>query len=186
VNVLAVGIGDWRVTNDPNAVLVTYALGSCIGLMVLDPVARIGGLLHFMLPESTVSPEKAQLRPGMFADTGIPLLLRSVLEQGADKRRLKVWAAGGAQVMDENGVFNIGKRNCLAVRKLLWKAGLLAQAEEFGGNVSRGLRLEMAAGRAWIREGGEPEREMQVRVKRTPEADFLGKESRYGVERSDC
>jgi chemotaxis protein CheD len=183
VNLLAVGIGDLRVTRDPDAVLVTYALGSCVGLMVLDPVAKIGGLLHFMLPESAVSLEKAQRRPGMFADTGIPLLLRSALEQGADKRRLKVWAAGGAQVMNEGGVFNIGKRNVLAVRKLLWKAGLLTQAEEFGGNVARGLRLEVAAGRAWIREGGAAEREMVVTLLRPIS---LGGESRYGVECSDC
>ena len=184
MNVLAVGIGEWRVSSDPDAVLAIYGLGSCIGVAMADPVARVGGLLHFMLPESSTSTEKARERPGMFADTGIPLFLRNVIQQGADKRRLLVWAAGGAQVMDEEGVFNIGKRNSLAARKLLWKAGLLVQAEEFGGSLSRGLRLEIGAARAWIREAGAAEREMRAAVKRAAPA-VAGRESKYGVEYSD-
>jgi chemotaxis protein CheD len=157
---LVVGVGDGGVSRDPDAMLVTYALGSCIAVMLHDPVARVGGMVHYMLPESSMALEKSQTHPWMFADTGIPLLLRAALEHGADKRRLAICAAGGAQVMDDNGVFNIGKRNCLALRKALWKAGLTARAEETGGTVSRTVRLEVGTGRVWLHIAGQGEWQM--------------------------
>jgi chemotaxis protein CheD len=121
-----VGVGDGGVSRDPEAVIMTFALGSCIAVMLHDPVVKVAGMVHYMLPESSMANEKSRERPFMFADTGIPYLLRAILEHGADKRRLAVFAAGGAQTMDDNGVFNIGKRNCLALRKALWKSGLIA------------------------------------------------------------
>lgn len=157
---LIVGIADCRISDDPDSVLVTYALGSCVAVAIHDPVSRVGGLLHFMLPESALDPAKARERPYMFADTGIPLLFRRAYEKGAEKRRLVVRLAGGAQVMDDNGVFNIGKRNYLAARKILWKAGVLLQAEEVGGNISRTVRLEVGTGTIWLRGAGDREREL--------------------------
>jgi len=157
---LTVGVGDCQVSDDRDSVLVTYALGSCIGVAIYDPAVGVGGLLHFMLPESSLDPAKAQLNPFMFADTGIPLMFRRAYQFGADKRRMVVKVAGGAQVMDENGVFHIGKRNCLAVRKILWKAGVLIQSEEVGGTISRTIRLEVGSGKLWLREPGATEREM--------------------------
>jgi chemotaxis protein CheD len=65
-----------------------------------------------------------------------------------------VWLAGGSSVMDPRGVFNIGKRNQLAVRKALWKAGLLTLSEDLGGQGSRTVRLELATGTFWIRAAG--------------------------------
>jgi chemotaxis protein CheD len=160
---IVVGVGDGGVSRDADSVIVTYALGSCIAVMLHDPVARVGGMVHYMLPESSISHEKSLARPWMYADTGIPLLLRSALEQGADKRRLIVFAAGGAQVMDDNGVFNIGKRNCLALRKALWKSGLVAHAEDTGGAVARTVRMEVGTGRVWLNAPGGEQREMKVR-----------------------
>jgi chemotaxis protein CheD len=160
VNNLVVGIGDCQVSKDANSVLVTYALGSCIGVMIHDPVTNIGGLLHFMLPESSLDPVKAEKNPCMFADTGIPLLFRSAYQLGADKKRLIVTVAGGAQMMDTQGTFNIGKRNCLAMRKILWKAGVMVNAEYLGGMVSRTVRLEVGTGKFMLREAGQPEQEM--------------------------
>ena len=154
MSVVTVGISDCRVSRIPGETLVTYALGSCVGVAIYDPVARVGGLLHYMLPESAIHPAKAIQNPYMFADTGIPLLFRRVYEMGAEKRRLQVYAAGGAQVMDEAGVFNIGKRNYLALRRILWKAGLLIRAESVGGASSRTVRLEVATGRFWLRGEG--------------------------------
>jgi chemotaxis protein CheD len=151
---LVVGVGDCRVSNDPQTTLVTYALGSCIGLMIHDPLAGVGGLLHFMLPESSIDQAKAQQKPYMFADTGIPLLFRSAYALGADKRRLVVRAVGGAQIMDEHGVFSIGKRNYLALRKILWKAGIMMNSDDMGGMTSRTVRLEVGSGKMWLREGG--------------------------------
>jgi chemotaxis protein CheD len=157
---IVVGIGDCQVSRDCESTIVTYALGSCIGLMIHDPVAGVGGMLHFMLPESSLDPAKAEKNPFMFADTGIPSLFRTAYQLGADKRRLIVSVAGGAQMMDPQGAFNIGKRNCLAMRKILWKAGVMVQAEETGGMTSRTIRLEVGTGRALLREAGQPEQEM--------------------------
>ena len=151
MNLVVVGVGDGRVSRDPEAVLVTYALGSCIALAVHDRVSGAGGLAHFMLPESAIDPAKAKTNPWMFADTAIPLLFSRLAELGAEKRRLAVRAAGGAQVMDDNGIFNVGKRNCLAMRKILWKAGVMLREEATGGAVSRSVRLEIGTGRFWLR-----------------------------------
>jgi chemotaxis protein CheD len=153
------------VSNAPDAILATYALGSCIAVAIHDPVAAVGGLLHYMLPESSLNPDKASQNPFMFADTGIPRLFHAAYELGAEKRRLVVRAAGGAQVMDENGVFNIGKRNHLALRKILWKAGVMIHGEEVGGTSSRTVRLEVANGRFWIRGPGMADREMPANGK---------------------
>jgi len=160
VSLLTVGIGDCKVSNAAESVLATYALGSCIAVAIHDPVAAVGGLLHFMLPESSLNPDKASQNPFMFADTGIPLLFHAAYGLGAEKRRLVVRAAGGAQVMDENGVFNIGKRNHLALRKILWKAGVMIHGEEIGGTTSRTVRLEVATGRLLVRGPGTAEREI--------------------------
>ncbi|MBL8229789.1 MAG: chemotaxis protein CheD [Bryobacterales bacterium] len=154
-----VGVGDCKVSC--SADLMTYALGSCIGLMVYDPVVRIGGLLHFMLPESSISPLKAVRNPFLFADTGIPLLFRAAYRLGAEKDRMTVCAVGGAQIGDDNGVFAIGRRNTEAMRKRLSDAGVPLWAEETGGAESRTVRLEVSTGRLWVRGPGEAEREIR-------------------------
>jgi chemotaxis protein CheD len=154
VEQIVVGVADCGVGAVPGEELVTYALGSCIGLAVYDPVALVGGLLHFMLPDSTIDSARGRENPCMFADTGIPLLLARVNELGAGKRRLLVHAVGGAQLMDEDGVFEIGKRNYLAMRKILWKHGLLLHGEAVGGVNSRTVHLEIGTGRLWVQEAG--------------------------------
>jgi chemotaxis protein CheD len=106
-----------------------------------------------MLPESSLDQNKAQQRPFMFADTGIPLLFQSAYKLGASKPRLEVAVLGGAQVVDTAGVLNIGKRNVLALRKIFWKAGVMVRHEDVGGNVSRTVRLEVASGRVILRQG---------------------------------
>jgi chemotaxis protein CheD len=161
---LTVGVGDCRVCNEPRTLLVTYALGSCIAVMIHDSQANVGGLLHFMLPESQIDPERAAKHPYMFADTGIPLLFRKAYEMGAEKRRMVVVVAGGAQMMDPDGAFDIGKRNYMAMRKIFWKAGVLVQAEEIGGAVSRTVGLEIGSGKVFLRAGGHKEQELTVRL----------------------
>lgn len=154
MNPLVVGVGDCRVSDAADDVLVTYALGSCIAVAIYDPLAHVGGILHYMLPESGIDPAKAAQNPYMFADTGIPLLFRQAYERGAEKKRLIVRVAGAAQVMDSEGVFNIGKRNYLAMRKIFWKAGVLIHGEAVGGTMSRTVRLEVGTGRFWLRGAG--------------------------------
>jgi chemotaxis protein CheD len=157
---LAVGVGDLKVSAKQEETLVTYGLGSCIGVTIWDPVSRVGGLLHFMLPESQNDPVKAKDHPALYADTGIPLLFKSAYQLGADKKRLLVRVAGGAQVLDGDGVFNIGKRNYLAMKKIFWKAGVMIHAEEVGSNISRTLRLEVGTGKLLLQEAGEDAREL--------------------------
>jgi chemotaxis protein CheD len=152
---IIVGIADCQTSKDRNATLVTYALGSCVGIGVFDPSSSVGGLLHILLPESSLDASKAAKNPAMFADTGVPAMLTRCLAMGAVKSRLRVWLAGGSAVMDDRGVFNIGKRNQLAVRKALWKAGLLTLGEDMGGQGSRTVRLELEKGTFWVRSSGK-------------------------------
>lgn len=162
---LVVGIGEGGVSRDPEAVFVTYALGSCVAVMLYDRVAGVAGMLHYMLPESSMARDKSNARPWMFADTGISHLLRATEEQGADKRRLVIVAAGGAQVMNDNGIFDIGKRNCLALRKNLWKFGLVVHAEQTGGTAPRTVRMEVGTGRVWLQAPGSEELELNGRLR---------------------
>jgi len=149
-----------QVTNDPAYTLVTYALGSCIGVTIYDPAVKIGGLLHFMLPESALDPQKAQKNPWMFADTGIPLFFKEAYRLGAEKKRMLVKIAGGSQIMDDSQYFNIGKRNYLALRKIFWANNVLIRGEEVGGHTNRTLRLDVANGRVWLKNAGGGEREL--------------------------
>ena len=149
------GMADCRIGDAPGQVLATYALGSCIGLAVHDAQAGLGGLLHFMLPDSGIDHERGRENPWMFADTGIPMLLDRLCARGASKRRLTVRAAGGASMMDQENVFDIGRRNYLAMRKILWKAGVMVHGEAVGGIRSRTVRLEIGSGKFLIQEGGE-------------------------------
>ncbi len=98
---LIVGMGDCKIADSPGQELSTYALGSCIGLAVYDPAAHVGGLLHFMLPDSAIDPACAAWPTHISSpNTGIPLLLAGVCAQGALKRRLIVRAAGAADMFD--------------------------------------------------------------------------------------
>jgi chemotaxis protein CheD len=108
---VTVGISDMKVSNNVKETLITYSLGSCIGVLIWDPLVKVGGLLHYMLPDSRLDKERAQQRPYMFADTGIPALFKECYSLGAVKGRLIVKVVGGSQILDPTGLFSIGKRN---------------------------------------------------------------------------
>ncbi len=152
---ITVGIAEMKVSNHPDDVLVTYSLGSCVGLALYDPTIRVGGLIHCMLPLSRIDPVKAQQNPCMFADIGIPLLLQTLFEMGATKRNLIAKVAGAAQLLDEKHMFNIGERNYTVLRKVLWKNEILIAAESIGGNIARTMHLYMDTGRTTIRSQGQ-------------------------------
>jgi chemotaxis protein CheD len=155
---IIVGMADMRITDDPNGTLITYSLGSCIGVSIYDPVAKIGGLLHYMLPEASLDKEKARHRPFMFADSGIPMLFKKSYELGAKKQRLQVKVAGGSQILDDNGYFNIGKRNYAALRKLFWKNNVMIDGEDVGGSVNRTMSLDMQNGKVLLKISGKEEK----------------------------
>jgi chemotaxis protein CheD len=160
---LVVGISDAKISRDPTATLVTYALGSCVAVSIFDRAARIAGLLHVMLPESSLDRGKAEQNPWMFADTGVPALIHAIGHQQSRPRGLAVCLAGGAQVLNDGALFSIGKRNYAAVRKALWKAGLMVDGEAVGGEVSRTVRVEVGTGRVWVRESCGAEIEMPLK-----------------------
>ena len=149
-----------KVTNDIEATLVTYSLGSCIGVAIYDPVARVGGLLHYMLPESSLDQEKARKNPYMFADTGIPALFKAAYKLGAKKHRMKVIVAGGSQVLDQKGFFNIGKRNDIAVRKMFHKNNVIIDYKDVGGTVNRTIKLAINTGETCLKVSGKGEKKI--------------------------
>lgn len=157
---IIVGISDMKVSNTPGDVLITYSLGSCIGLAVWDPQVKVGGLLHYMLPESKLDKDRAQKRPYMFGDTGIPALFKAVYELGAVKSRLVVKAVGGSQLLDTAGVFNIGKRNYAIMRMLFEKNMVSIAREDIGGTVNRTISLDVNSGRFLLKVSGKGEFEL--------------------------
>jgi chemotaxis protein CheD len=157
---IIVSIADMKVSKDPEDTLITYSLGSCIGVAIYDPFVKVGGLLHFMLPDSRIDLQKAQNNPWMFADTGIPSLFREAYKLGAEKARLEVKVAGASQIMDGAGFFNIGKRNYLALRKIFWTNGILVNAEDVGGSGNRTVTVEVSSGKVLVKNSGEEVREL--------------------------
>ena len=152
---ITVDISDLRVSANPDDLIVTYALGSCIAVIVHDPKRKVGGMIHYMLPLSEIAPEKAKDKPAMFADTGIPELFRTMYGMGCDKKDLVVKVAGGGALYDDKGLFSIGKRNYTVLRKMFWKVGVIIAAEDVGGAKSRTARLWVGDGRCTIASQGE-------------------------------
>ena len=151
-----IGVGECATSADPAELLATYALGSCIAVAVCDPVAKVGGLLHFLLPDSSYEPVRRRNNPYISADTGVPELLRLCIQLGARKSRLLVCAAGGASVLDNGAFFNVGRKNQLGLKKALTRAGLKIHAGAIGGQLSRSVRLDIGTGCFWVREENQP------------------------------
>jgi chemotaxis protein CheD len=145
------------VSNTPGDSIITYSLGSCIGLVIYDPVARVGGMLHYMLPDSSIDREKASARPSMFADTGIPLLFKTSYTLGAQKNRISIYVAGGAEILDQKGFFNIGKRNYLALKQIFFRNNVIIGRQDVGGNHNRTIRIEITTGDIFVKTAGSNE-----------------------------
>ena len=152
---IVVGVADLQVSRDPSKSIITYALGSCIGVTLYDPTAKVAGMLHFMLPESNVSAEKAAANPAMFGDLGLPILFDKLIAAGAKRERLIVCAAGGAEVLADDGHFRIGSRNRTVLRKILWKLNILLAADDTGGQHSRTMTIRLSDGQISLRSQGK-------------------------------
>lgn len=154
---VVVGMADCKVSRDAAETLVTYALGSCLGIVLHDPVAGVAGMLHVMLPQSAIDEAKAKANPAMFVDTGVPRLFKACYELGARKERMIVTVAGGAHAAatEDADSFQIGKRNLLALRKLLWKNGVMIHAEDTGGSrQSRTMSVDVGSGTVLLKMNG--------------------------------
>jgi len=146
-----VHVSDARISGNPHEIIATYSLGSCLGICLYDPAAHIGGMLHCQLPDSGMEPEKARDKPQMFVDTGMKWLMDGLIAAGAITARLQVKVAGGAAMdMGPKG-FDIGKRNYLAVRKVLWKNGMFVNGQDVGGSSPRNMYLNIETGEVTVR-----------------------------------
>lgn len=152
-NRVVIGIGELVVTTDPDAEIVTHALGSCVAVCLWDSVSRVAGMLHFLLPEAQLSPERAAQQPATFADSGMPLLFQAAYRAGAVKSRLRVYLFGGAAITVAPGGLDVGRRNALVAKRLLAQNGVRVDGEALGGSDSRTVSLCAADGRVLVTRG---------------------------------
>lgn len=152
---IVVGVSDVKVSADPDEVLITYALGSCIGVSLHDPFAKVAGLLHYQLPSSTADPARALERPCMYADSGMKVLLTELSRMGATQRCLRVRLAGAAKMLNDSMFFDIGRRNHVAIRKIIFQLGMLIDSEHVGGTAPRTMVVKVCDGSLTIKSNGE-------------------------------
>lgn len=154
--VIKVGMADLNICKAPD-VITTLGLGSCIGLTFYDPVSKVGGMVHYMLPDSTKVRNNANI--AKFADTGIEELLKRVIAAGANRGRLVAKIAGGAKMFEVSGlsdIGNIGARNAEAAKAKLKELGIRLVAEDTGLNYGRTVELHCDNGDYYIKSVGKP------------------------------
>lgn len=134
--------------------MVTFALGSCVGLTLWDPKAQVGGMLHSQLPVSYQNAERAEQYPFLFTDTAVAELLRRVYALGGNRERLIAKLVGGAERSNASS-FRVGQRNIAVARRVLWKNDILIAGEDVGADYPRTLYLDMADGRTYVKALGE-------------------------------
>lgn len=154
-NKLTIGIADMKLAQE-TGMLVTYALGSCIGICLYDPAIKLGALVHIMLP---LNMETGRKNPMKYADTGIRETLKKMEAKGAVRSRITAKIAGGAKMFEDSGssLGNIGQRNIESVRLNLKKEGIRLLKEDVGGTVARTLLFDVASGLGCVRSYGRPE-----------------------------
>ncbi len=152
---ITVDISDMKLSRTPSDVIVTYSLGSCVGVTMYDPVARVGGMIHCMLPLSKIDPEKARLKPYMFVDTGVAAMLGELYSMGAQRQNIVAKVAGAGSPLGKEETFRIGQRNYTILRKFLWKNNILIDKEDVGGSKARTLYLYLADGCTTVKSEGQ-------------------------------
>ena len=160
MNILSVGIGEIKISNSPDDVLIAYGLGSCIGVLLYDPEIKLAGAIHVLLANSSI--DRVLDNPAKFADTGIPLLLSMLEAKGGIKSRYKVAIAGGAQMFNipfGKPEFNIGLKNSIAVKEALAKAGLNIARENTGGKEGKTIKLFVKDGKMTYKTPGKEDTE---------------------------
>ncbi|MBF0482235.1 MAG: chemotaxis protein CheD [Desulfovibrionaceae bacterium] len=157
MKVTVLGVGEMGVDDTPGAVIKTFALGSCVAVMVYDLKHKVAGMVHVALPDSSIKPDRAATLPGYFADTGVKTLFRlfSGFRGGmTGTRGLTVRLAGGANIMATHAGFNIGKRNTEAVLAHLGAFGLTPMSMQVGGSIGRTVSIEVDTGRIVLSSPG--------------------------------
>ncbi len=152
---ITVDISDLKLSRSPDDVIVTYSLGSCVGVTLYDPVAQVGGMIHCMLPLSKIDRDKAKIKPYMFVDTGVAAMLGELYAMGAQRQNIIAKVAGAGSPLGKEETFRIGQRNYTILRKFLWKNNILIDKEDVGGSKARTLYLYMADGRTTVKSEGK-------------------------------
>lgn len=153
---IQVGIADLKIASQPDR-LMTLGLGSCVGLSLYDPMIKVGGLLHIMLPDSSQFSNVS--KPAKFADLGIPYLLAEIGRRGAKMRNLQAKIVGGAQMfsgLNKKFALNIGERNIASTKKILRELGIRILAEDVGGSKGRTMIFDTTNGKVTVRMVGAP------------------------------
>lgn len=160
-DLIKVGMADYKVGKGPAGSLISYGLGSCIGIAMYDTVTQVGGLAHIMLPDSTQA--RSAENPAKFADTCLPLMLRDMSALGAAKSRIKAKIAGGSQMFsfaNATDVMRVGDRNAEAVRNVLKGMEIPIIADDTGGNYGRTVELKLDGGSYRIKTIDKGEKEI--------------------------
>lgn len=158
MEVINVGVGEIAISDKPDTIVKTYALGACIGLIFHAPKHKMVGLAHIALPDSNYANGNKNMQPGYYADLAIPKIIQKFKERGIHNNSdVIIKMTGGAQIKDPNARFNIGKRNVLATRKVLWKYKLGAISEDVGEDISRTVSVSVNDGEIIISSPGKGE-----------------------------
>lgn len=158
--IIVVGMGEIQVSNDPSHVLACLGIGSCIAVCAFDPVSRVGGMAHVVLPESN---GRDVDNPGKFADTAIPLLIKEMIKKGGIKYSIIFKLVGGAQMSSAPGLesaFKTGERNEKMVKEALKKERLLVGLTDLGGTKGRTVKMYMDSGTVLVKSAGEVVKEL--------------------------
>lgn len=155
VKTVTVDISDMKVSGNQGDILVTDSLGSSVGLTLYDNVAKVGGLIHCMLPLSKIDPENAATKPCMFVDTGVTALLTELFRRGAQRQNLVAKVAGAGSPLGREATFRIGQRNDAILRRLLWKNSIPIDAEDIGGSKARTMSLYLQDGLVTVKSEGK-------------------------------
>ncbi|MCX6066291.1 MAG: chemotaxis protein CheD [Chloroflexi bacterium] len=160
---ISVGLGEQAISRSPEDILVAYGLGSCLGISMVDPVSRVSGLLHAVLPGLVNGMDRSDTNSHKYVDSGIEDLLAAVLKEGANRSRLIVRIAGGANMLISPGMtssFDIGTRNIEAARITMQRIRMPIKVEEVGGHTGRTVRVYVADSRVTVRVIGEKEHDI--------------------------
>ncbi len=155
MSAINVGIGEYGISKNKKDMIKTFALGSCVAVIVYDRLQRAAGLVHIALPDSSINEDKAKKTPGYFVDTGLPLLFKRMNGSGKVSNSLMIKIVGGSNIMDSNRRFDIGKRNVLAIKKYLWKNRMGVISEDVGGSISRTVSVTVETGEVRISSKGK-------------------------------
>lgn len=149
-NVITVGISDFKIASNSDS-LITYALGSCVGICLFDPTTKIAGMSHILLP--CISPTDNNKMK--YADTAIPLLVESMEQQNVKRSNLVAKIAGGASMFttsfSNSALAQIGTRNVESVKKALASLNIPIIAEATGGNQGRTIKFDSDTGDLHVR-----------------------------------